>query len=80
SSASGNNQTIITTGDGNDNVIIENSKILNPNQSHMNKINTGDGGDTVDIKGESVLKFAEINTGDGGDTVNSGGKFFASYA
>ena len=80
SSASGNNQTIINTGDGNDNVIIENSKILNPNQSHMNKINTGDGEDTVDIKGDSVLKFAEINTGDGGDTVNIGGEFFASYA
>ncbi|WP_103624772.1 beta strand repeat-containing protein [Campylobacter concisus] len=80
SDGSDKNQTIINTGDGGDTVIIENSKILNPGQNHMNTINTGDGGDTVDIKGDSVLKFAKIDTGDGVDTVNIGGEFFASYA
>ena len=80
SDGSDKNQTIINTGDGGDKVIIENSKILNPGQNHMNTINTGDGGDTVDIKGDSVLKFAKIDTGDGVDTVNIGGEFFASYA
>ncbi|QPH87213.1 beta strand repeat-containing protein [Campylobacter concisus] len=80
SDASGNNQTIINTGDGGDKVIIENSKILSPDQLHMNEINTGDGVDKVDIKGNSVLEFAKIDTGDGGDKVNIGGEFFASYA
>ena len=73
-------KTTINTGDGDDNVIIENSKILSQDQLHMNEIKTGDGEDTVDIKGDSVLKFAKIDTGDGGDTVNIGGEFFASYA
>jgi hypothetical protein len=69
----------ITTGTGNDTIILHDDSIGQASPFAVTTINTGGGNDTVDLSGSTFYCHARFDGGPGTDTLHKGGaRFLAS--